>query len=445
MGPVKEYKNSDPEYLEEKLNSNIDHNIWSNLLTQVQASSPNKLPSGKLLLVLGDEGSGKTSLIARIQGNRDAKKGSGLEFNCVVVQDDYRDDHTRLGVWILDGDPWQRNLLKFALNERTFPHTVVLFTVAMTQPWKMMESLQNWADILEEHIRRLKFDPGQLEECKEKVKKRFNGYLEPGAELEGFSIFGRTRNETLVAPFALDEHTLTCNLGLDLVVVVTKTDFISTLEKEFDYKEEHFDFIQQAGRKFCLKYGASLFYTSVKEDKNCDLLYKYLVHRIYGFPFRTPALVVEKDAIFIPSGWDSEKKISILYESLTSVDPDDNFSDIIIKPIVRKPFHREIEVVAEEDQLFLVKQQATLSQQSVHTSRNQETPVKTLAAMQKSAERRFSSSAGIPISPKKVDGSKGVAGSEGVLQNFFSSLLNRKTGSSPGTTSSFRPTDDGTE
>ena len=70
------------------------------------------------------------------------------------------------------------------------------------------------------------------------------------------------------------------------MVVVTKTDYMSELEKDFDYKDEHFDFIQQAVRKFCLQYGASLFYTSVKEDKNCDLLYKYLVHRIYNFPFK---------------------------------------------------------------------------------------------------------------------------------------------------------------
>ena len=69
-------------------------------------------------------------------------------------------------------------------------------------------------------------------------------------------------------------------------MVVTKTDYMSDLEKDFDYKDEHFDFIQQAVRKFCLQYGASLFYTSVKEDKNCDLLYKYLVHRIYHFPFK---------------------------------------------------------------------------------------------------------------------------------------------------------------
>merc|ERR1719450_1426813 len=79
---------------------------------------------------------------------------------------------------------------------------------------------------------------------------------------------------------------------------------------------------------------ASLFYTSVKEDKNCDLLYKYLVHRIYAFLFRTPALVVEKDAVFIPAGWDSSKKIGILYENMHSVKPDQYYTDVIAKPMV---------------------------------------------------------------------------------------------------------------
>ena len=78
-----------------------------------------------------------------------------------------------------------------------------------------------------------------------------------------------------------------------------QTDYMSTLEKDFDYRDEHFDFMQQWVRRFCLQYGAALFYTSAKEDKNCDLLYKYLTYRIYGFPFRTPALVVEKDAVLM--------------------------------------------------------------------------------------------------------------------------------------------------
>lgn len=78
-----------------------------------------------------------------------------------------------------------------------------------------------------------------------------------------------------------------------------QTDYMTTLEKEHDYRDEHFDFMQQWIRRFCLQHGAALFYTSAKEDKNCDLLYKYLTHKIYGLPFRTPALVVEKDAVLM--------------------------------------------------------------------------------------------------------------------------------------------------
>ena len=37
-----------------------------------------------------------------------------------------------------------------------------------------------------------------------------------------------------------------------------------------------------------------------------------------------------------PSGWDNEKKISILYESMSSMKPDDNFDDVISKPPMRK-------------------------------------------------------------------------------------------------------------
>lgn len=140
---------------------------------------------------------------------------------------------------------------------------------------------------------------------------------------------------------------------------------MTTLEKEHDYRDEHFDFMQQWIRRFCLQHGAALFYTSAKEDKNCDLLYKYLTHKIYGLPFRTPALVVEKDAvlmlvfieivlktllgntyctlflypiyfIFRPAGWDTLKKISILYENMHTCKPDDYYRDVIIQPPTRK-------------------------------------------------------------------------------------------------------------
>ncbi|XP_064466498.1 cytoplasmic dynein 1 light intermediate chain 2-like isoform X2 [Ornithodoros turicata] len=449
MAPFGEHSMADLQ-AEDKKEDEDEQNIWSSILKQVQASLPNKLTPHKLLLVLGDNESGKTTLIAKLQGNDDPKKGSGLEYHYLFVRDEYRDDHTRLGVWVLDGDPWHRNLLKYALNEETLEDTTVVLTGAMTQPWNLMESLNNWASVLEEHLARLKTPHALMERLRARALHRYQDYIEPGDEIEGVAAPLRRTSVSDDDPSSgaipLGEDTMTHNLGLDVVVVITKTDYMGTLEKNYDFKDEHFDFIQQAVRKFCLRYGAALFYTSVKEDKNCDLLYKYLVHRIYGFPFKTPALVVEKDAVFVPSGWDNDKKIAILYENITSASPDDPYSEVITKPMIRKPLQREPEVSSEEDQVFLGKLQGLLNQQVPPPGRGQETPIRAPVGVQKSADRRLSGVHVAQGSPKKdtefaklsqVDGAKGAGGNEGVLQNFFNSLLNRKTGpgSAGGTTS----------
>lgn len=44
-----------------------------------------------MVYLLGDNESGKTTLIAKLQGVEDPKKGSGLEFAYIDVRDDYRD------------------------------------------------------------------------------------------------------------------------------------------------------------------------------------------------------------------------------------------------------------------------------------------------------------------------------------------------------------------
>jgi len=43
------------------------------------------------LCVLGDNESGKTTLIAKLQGVEDPKKGNGLEYAYIDVRDEYRD------------------------------------------------------------------------------------------------------------------------------------------------------------------------------------------------------------------------------------------------------------------------------------------------------------------------------------------------------------------
>lgn len=61
------------------------------ILSEVQNQGSTKLPSNKSVLVLGDNASGKTTLIAKLQGVEDPKKGSGLEYAYIDVRDEYRD------------------------------------------------------------------------------------------------------------------------------------------------------------------------------------------------------------------------------------------------------------------------------------------------------------------------------------------------------------------
>merc|ERR1719450_507425 len=188
---------------------------------------------------------------------------------------------------------------------------------------------------------------------------------------------------------------------------------------------------------------ASLFYTSVKEDKNCDLLYKYLVHRIYRFPFKTPALVVEKDAVFIPAGWDSSKKIAILHENMHSMKPDQYYTEVIARPMTGlrgihgktttdKPRH-ELEVTAEDEQQFLMRQQQYLQQGAQPGMAPQSgMPGNTMGAgIPKTPNRKDMGSPGVQGSPtKKMEPSKintvKSRASEGDLANFFNLLLSNK-------------------
>ncbi|VDP90955.1 unnamed protein product [Echinostoma caproni] len=381
--------------------------LWSSLLKEVTHKASVKLPSTRALIVLGDDGCGKTTLITRLQRAEDPKTSYGLEYTFIDIKDEDRDDQTKLNVWILDGDVIHSHLLKFALNANNFGECVVVIMVSMAEPWNIVESLEKWADILSKHIKRLAIPPETLTDYKNGLVQQFREYVEPDSLLTPTTPAPISHAPLPTAPTAarrvtqslhpataallsstlttqasstdpvqqtnslntdpdmddadgilnspmllpLDPSTLSENLGIPLVVVVTKTDAMKTLEKEDRFTEEHFDFIQMHIRRFCLRYGAALFYVSVKEDRNCDLLNRYLQSRIYGFPFTQSAYVVERECVFVPTGWDSEKKISILEENFAQIRSTDAYNDVIPRPPPKKPAVREPELMTQDEQV----------------------------------------------------------------------------------------------
>uniref|UniRef100_A0A6Q2XUZ0 Dynein light intermediate chain n=1 Tax=Esox lucius TaxID=8010 RepID=A0A6Q2XUZ0_ESOLU len=404
-------------------------NLWSSILSEVSTRSRSKLPSGKNALILGDTGTGKTTLIAKLQGVEEYVKGRGLEYLYFNVHDDDIDDHAMCNAWILDGDLYHKGLQKFAVCGENLADTMALLVVDMSRPWLVLDSLQKWASVLREHIDKLRVNPETLRDLEQRLVRQFQEYTEPGGDHSASPqrrnpVAGDAEEECVVLP--LGDNTLTHNLGVPVMVVCTKCDTFGSLEKDHDYREEHFDFIQSHIRHFCLQYGAALLYTSTKENKNIDLLYKYLVHRLYGFPFDLSAQVVEKDSVFIPSGWDNEKKVAILYENFQSLKKEDKFEEVIIQPPVRKVVH-EKELGAEDDQVFLLKFQTLLSKQPPAAAGR---PVDTTNRAPTGSPRVSNRSATANVAnvmPMQPGTSNSGQTSEGVLANFFNSLLSKKS------------------
>lgn len=421
-------------------------NLWADLLKEVAANKHKTLPS-RSLLVLGDRDSGKTTLLAKLQGNEDPKKGSGLEFGYIDVRDEEEgEEHTLLNHYILDGDVAHSNLLQFALTEENMECTTVLICTSMSTPWSVMDQLHKWISVLQDRVDQLHLSADQVMELRSAKQARWETYSEPGCD---FPSSPRRYTPTTQFPLSdlspcesqppsitgLEEGVLSRNLGMDLVIVLTKSDAMVQLEAEQGFTDQHFDFLQQAVRRFCLTYGASLFYSSVKEDKNCDLLYKYLVHTSYGFPLTTPALVVERDALFIPAGWDTHTKISILYENLFKFSPDQSFGDVIKSPFSNKgnkpSSSKTVEVVAEAEQDFLARlapfliQDGGLPSSSPLSSHLHHSPESVL----KTPERRLAGSPGVHSALKRSEFGAGKTPNDGAISNFFHALLQKKTGS----------------
>jgi dynein light intermediate chain 1 len=298
-------------------NSSDKDSIWQQVLAQ-SAKKTQPLPS-KTILLLGERNTGKSCLSARLRGQDvvEGSKGGGVALDYgyldILLSEENDDLLDRVDIWTLEGELGFANMLDLAINENTAAKSLALIALDLSQPWALVETLEKWIKVLENHL-----------EARSLKDEKSEG------------------------------------LGMPLLVVVNKSDATAALEKDYGYKDDHFTFIQQHLRRICLKHKAGLLYTSAKRDKNCDVLRGYVKHLLYGLEFDASPQLIEKDTVFVPAGWDSIEKIQIDFssQSLTN-DEEAPFVDVIRVPASvsrQSKTNYEAEILAEEDQTFLERQ-----------------------------------------------------------------------------------------
>jgi dynein light intermediate chain 1 len=415
-----------------------EEDIWKQILQEATRKNTNIVES-RTLVFLGDRNCGKSTLLARFQGQdvSETTKGIAMSYSFIdVYEDDIDEPIGRNDVWQLEGEISHCDLLQYALNEHNIQNAAVIITVDFSQPWNIVESLRRWLNILSKHVNIIR--PKVKVNLEELVRVSLQNYQEPTQS--GHSLKKRKKRalpQTMDSSNLpqLDDITLTHNLGIPIIIVCCKSDSVVMLEKDFDYKDEHFDYIQAYLRRLCLNYGASLVYTSSKKDINCELLMDYIEHKLFGFEFRHTAQLLEKDSIFVPAGWDNKSKVLQDFSNQKICkDPDELYENVIRKPNIIKM--REVVnipvISAEQDQDFLQRHRNAIEKDSGHKNSDffKTSPYKnsvpifpdspTSTETTKKTVETTASSTGSPVSPDKPISS---GSDKAVLANFFSSLM----------------------
>lgn len=435
--------------------------LWQTILREVSATtaSAKALPS-KSVVILGDEKVGKSALLHRLQGKKhagdDGLKGTGLEFSYIDIKEEETEDIlSRLTVFLLDGNPEFHNLLDYIITPASLSSTLLVVVLDMSKPWTLGRSLERWLQIVYDHISAL--HSPQLDELKAKLLSQFVSFTDAPVqptESEGGAAAAAQENGnadgenghagdaeaaseggSAAAPAGeqvveLEDGVLNRNLGLPVIVVCTKCDATAQLEKDRDFRQEHFDFIQMHLRKICLRYGATLVYHG-KDGRTTELVRKCIANRAWGTPALPRANIADRDSIFIPAGWDSPKKISMLHDSFKSFSPSDALEAKITPPAAPKTAVIEAGDVEEEQEFLKRAQQqlGTLGQNGDPTMRSASVSLSSRASFSVSAspsradskERLEKSASREPpaeATPVKTSASTNVA-----LSKFFTTLL----------------------
>lgn len=318
--------------------------LWESILQE--GSGGGRMPDATLLM-LGRPGIGKRTLAQALLTHASAPPASAdwetatghsravaIDYAHFAVRDP-ADEETAApdyvcpaacSVVILE-DPSFAWLLRGTVSQLN--HCAAAICLDLKEPWTMMEDLRAWLQLLQKFTAELLLAlplaeqdalRGRVVRAMQCQAKTDAENLPPGADSE-------EGQDCKVEDKA--EPALVYNMGMPVIVVVNRADGSAAFEtqKTMGWAET----IEAHLRQECASYGAAIIYTQAKHNNNVDLLYSYLMHRLYDFSFTNAAQVPSRDALFLPSGWDSKEKIDEIVGRLSG-GLDRSFESVVVPP-----------------------------------------------------------------------------------------------------------------
>lgn len=196
-------------------------------------------------------------------------------------------------------------LLKQLLNTTSIPDMSVVILLDWNNPWLWIRQLQEWLLVLQRIL-------GDVEDDVKAALDANATLLHQNRHGEAYPLsMMKPVKDTRVRPAGSGEWDEA--LGLPICVVCQYAERILSLERERNWRDPQFDFIQQYLRTLILKYGGSLVYIASSRPNQLQSLLRSIlnVHSPSQREMIKPNVVDREDTL-VPANWDSWSKIRIL-------------------------------------------------------------------------------------------------------------------------------------
>lgn len=235
-------------------------------------------------------------------------------------------------IWIVQHSSYISALVKHLKKFKNVKKIVILMCSDLYKPYNIISDLNHWIESLYVLFEELHADCDieVYNDLKQKQEDYIYNYKKKMHEKKK----GNTKTET----FDIDKKSLIkINLAFPIFFVICKSDGYEILNNR-SY-QGYIDVIICYLRNLAIHYQATIIFCNTvnkKELKNINLLYKYLMHRLYNFPFNENAILNDYEKIFIPSGYDDVESINQSIQNTFVGNFSKPYDSIIIKPVSNK-------------------------------------------------------------------------------------------------------------
>eukprot|EP01084_Bolivina_argentea_P080693 146147_1 len=291
-----------------------ESNLWREFLKSAVESGGRGQQNKGHLIVFGAQNSGKSTLVSQF-GKLESKFTEMKRFlmmryaYCHLTSSDSEDSYSLLNIWQI-AEPSHADVLDVVIPKEDMKNITYLICLDLSKPSTVEDEYNKWIQTITKIQNKLisRCDAQTQEKLKVKIYKHIQFYVNPKDDTEQLPDDEKKELETQ------REHP-SSNLGVPIMVVLTKCDIFRSLYQAEADAEDHFEIMCSYIRWWNIEYGASSFSMSKGLKDQARRILSYIDHRIFNTKFdRGPNAVVKlsnlnEKFLFIPSGFDSKETI----------------------------------------------------------------------------------------------------------------------------------------